>query len=214
MDEFHIDLTTVARIIVHGQDYSVQPGSLRIVRPVFTMNTEEGKPVTYYGGHMHPPTFTFVTRDGIPVSGAYDHNIVLMHERPRPEPVEPAPTPEPVKQEPTAPRVYVQHRDGRQGYLASASTIDPGRHTFRVYWITAEGTKIGPAALGNVEFIRDADVVRCPNGQTLDECSEGEDQCELCLADEDNKADTIERSMGLRSESPHSPGCPPIKHRH
>lgn len=213
MEEFHIDLTTVARIIVHGQDYSVEPGSLRIVRPIFTMKDQEGDLVSHYGGHMHPPTFTFVTRDGIPVSGTYDHTVVFMHERPRPEPVEPAPTPEPVKQEPTGPALYVQHDSGKQGQVIGLRTQAPRIYEYEVRWFKP-GQPVTWAPAAQTYPIDADDLHRCPNGQTGDQCSEGENQCELCLADEDNEADMIERSMGLRSDNPHSPGCPPIKHRH
>lgn len=41
---------------------------------------------------------------------------------------------------------------------------------------------------------QDADL-HDEHGQTGDECSEGENRCELCLADEDAEADAIEGSM-------------------
>lgn len=108
-------------------------------------------------------------------------------------------TPELVQTEPTAPRFYVRHtKNEQQGYITSASTIDPGRCSITVMWFLAAGLEEKAAALADLDFIRPEDVDRCSNGQTRDECGPGENQCEPCRQAEDEEGDTIERSMGMR----------------
>lgn len=125
---------------------------------------------------------------------AFVDNRVIVH----PDGPECPPGPEPVKQEPTGPRVYVQHEYGKQGHLASTPQRNgQGALKVQVHWY-APGTQPVWVLVDRLTVIAAEDVDRCPNGQTRDECGSGENQCDSCLADEDDEADTIERSMGLR----------------
>lgn len=190
MTEHEIDLRTVGAVLIQGRQYSVSPGSLRIVRPVFTMANDEGTgEVTCYGGHMPPPTMVFTTRDGMPVSGSYDHGVLFLHKKPEPEPAEP------VKQEPTGPRIYVQNLRGKQGHIVDTGKMNSdGGTDLRVQWYTPGSNPVW-VSTELLTIIAATDVVRCPNGQTGDKCGSGENQCEPCLADEDTEAEGIERSM-------------------
>lgn len=201
MPEQGIDLQTVRYVIMQGHEHEILPGSLRLVRPVFTMTNDEGDgPVTCYGSYMHPLTIVFTLRDGTPVSGSYDYGVLFKHAKPAPVPEKPVTVPEPVKQEPTGPRIYVKNLRGKQGYILdvrmrSASSSD--RREAQVQWFTP-GTVPTWVDMALLTVITSEEVSRCPNGQTGDECGSGENQCELCLEAEDEEGDTIERSMGLR----------------
>lgn len=120
--------------------------------------------------------------------------------------------PKPVKREPTGPRVYVERRDGLQGHIVKTYASEHGYTWATVHWYRP-GRDDMNIPLETVTIIAPSKVDRCENGQTGDECGSGENQCEPCLQAEDAEADMIEESMGLR-DTPHSPGCPPIKHRH
>lgn len=125
--------------------------------------------------------------------------------------VQPHPEQDTAVAEPTAPRIYVQTENGQQGYVLGPGTAGgPGR--LDVAWFEPGQPHSYPLVKA-LTFITADDLDRCPNGQTGDECGSGENQCEPCLADEDEEAAEIEQSMGLR-DNPHSPGCPPINHRH
>lgn len=105
-----------------------------------------------------------------------------------------APKAESVKQEPTGPRIYVQGGSGVQGYLVGAETHPERGPRIKVHWLAPGGPEkwASPASVG---IITADEVNRCPNGQTGDECTEGENQCERCLADEDAEAEAIEESL-------------------
>lgn len=106
------------------------------------------------------------------------------------------PEPERVKREPSGPRIYVQHYRGKQGHVVEVSSMN-GELMFRVQWYTPGSEPVWKTA-SSLAIIPVDRVARCPYGQTGDECGSGENQCELCLAAEDEEADTIEESMGLR----------------
>lgn len=125
---------------------------------------------------------------------AFADNRVEVH----PDGPECSPASEPVKWEPTGPRIYVQHTNGTQGYVREIATRE-GRTQAQVHAHWFGPDSMWPwVNLSEVCFIPAEDVQRCKNGQTLDECSEGEDQCELCRQAEDEEAAEIEESMGLR----------------
>jgi hypothetical protein len=113
--------------------------------------------------------------------------------------VQPHPEQDGAVAEPTGPRVYVQRFTGTQGHIIelAASDTSPGKMNAHVHWYTTDGDTSW-IALDNVKIIPADEVDRCPFGQTFDECGEGENQCEQCLAAEDAEADMIEESMGLR----------------
>lgn len=99
---------------------------------------------------------------------------------------------------PTGPRMYVQDRRGRQGYVLEVRHRDPANVLHALVQWFSPGTRAVWRAMDSVFVIAPEDVERCPNGQTRDECGSGENQCELCLAAEDAEAEEIEESMGLR----------------
>lgn len=99
--------------------------------------------------------------------------------------------------EPTGPRIYVQNHHGKQGHIVRFDQKDDGRVCGLVQWY-APGTEPVWRTLDTLKIITSDEVERCPHGQTRDECGSGENQCELCLADEDEEGDMIEESMGLR----------------
>lgn len=107
------------------------------------------------------------------------------------------PPPKPVKREPTGPRIYVQNRDGKQGHVVKFGRKGEDEVAALVQWY-APGVQPVWRSMDLITVIHPDDVERCPNGQTRDDCGSGENQCELCLADEDDEADEIEESMGLR----------------
>lgn len=103
----------------------------------------------------------------------------------------------PVKQEPTGPRVYVQDQRGKQGHIVSIVPMEEDGEVAQaeVQWYVP-GVRPVRKSLRALVFILPSQVDRCPNGQTRDVCGSGENQCELCLADEDDEAEAIEESMG------------------
>lgn len=104
--------------------------------------------------------------------------------------------PEPVKQEPTGPRMYVRNRKFKQGHIVAMRARE-GFLMAQVQWYVP-GTVPVWTHMSDLIIIGADEVERCPNGQTGDECGSGENQCELCLAAEDEEGDMIEESMGLR----------------
>lgn len=125
-----------------------------------------------------------------------DH--IYMDERVRVHPEGPqCPVPEePVKREPTGPRVFVQNLRGKQGYLLDMERQADETVVAHVQWFSA-GARPVWIDMSVLKIIPPGDVQRCPKGQTADECGSGENQCELCLADEDTVAEAIEGSMGV-----------------
>lgn len=126
-------------------------------------------------------------------SWAFVDNRVVVH----PDGPECPPPPQPVKREPTGPVVYFRQRNGRTGHIiefAKGSTED----TTVLVQIHTPGAGPTWRTMDQIQVIHPSEVVRCPNGQTGDECGSGENQCEACLQDEDEAGDEIERSMGLR----------------
>lgn len=123
------------------------------------------------------------------------------------------PHPRTVKREPTGTRVYVQDRRGKQGYLTDVYHHEKDGSLWYTVQFLRSGAEPVRKNADSLTIIAESQVERCPNGQTPDDCGSGENQCELCLADEDAEAEAIEESMGLRT-GPCSPGCPVIKHRH
>lgn len=104
----------------------------------------------------------------------------------------------PSKPEDTGPRLYVQNRHSKQGHVLDIRRFhDGGRAQMLVQW-HAMGAEPVWAYMDSLEIILPSEVHRCPNGQTRLDCGSGDNRCELCLADEDNEADEIEESMGLR----------------
>lgn len=99
-------------------------------------------------------------------------------------------------QKPTGPRIYVEHRHGKQGHVVDVSSMN-GILMFLVQW-HVPGTRPLSKAADSVMIIPADHVQRCPNGQTGDECGSGENQCEPCRQAEDAEGDEIEESMGLR----------------
>jgi hypothetical protein len=115
-----------------------------------------------------------------------------------PSPLYTDPVPEPVKQEPTGPRVYVQNLRGKQGHILEMEYRGDNEALYaKVQWYSP-GARPVWTLFDVLTVIAASRVERCPNGRTGDECGSGENQCELCLRAEDQEADTIERSMGLR----------------
>lgn len=101
-------------------------------------------------------------------------------------------------EEPTGPRIYVQNLRGKQGHIVDiGKTDDEGPVRMLVQWF-APGARPVWRKADMLSIIAAEDVDRCPSGQTRDECGSGENQCELCLEEEDAEGDEIERSMGLR----------------
>jgi hypothetical protein len=95
-------------------------------------------------------------------------------------PLAPEPTPpQPVKQEPPGLRLYVQNQHGKQGYVLHVAREDV-RIVVMVKWFTP-GSQPVWIDMDMLRIIPEEEVVRCPNGQTGDECGSGENQCELCL---------------------------------
>jgi hypothetical protein len=127
-------------------------------------------------------------------SFAFADNRVEVH----PDGPECPPPPKPVKREPTGPRVYVENRHGEQGYIRAVKH-DEGEGGL---WLDVQFLRPGVQPVwkraDSMTIIAASQVERCPSGQTGDECGSGENQCELCLAAEDEEGDMIERSMGLR----------------
>lgn len=105
------------------------------------------------------------------------------------------PAPEPVKREPTGPRVYVQNQRGKQGHVVEFGRKKEDQVAALVQWY-APGARPVWRSMDLLTIVHPDDVARCENGQTGDECGEGENQCELCLADADAEARLIEESMG------------------
>lgn len=101
---------------------------------------------------------------------------------------------------PTGPRVYVQNHHGKQGHVVEFRHNE-GKLRVLVQWY-APGAEPVWRTLDTLTIIASEDVDRCAFGQTADECGEGENQCEQCLAAEDAEAEAIEESMGLRSSVP------------
>lgn len=110
---------------------------------------------------------------------------------------DPAPIPKPVKQEPTGPRLYVRHPRGKDGYVVEFERKGEKKLAALVQWHVPGVVPVW-VSMDRLTVIHPDDVARCPNGQTGDECGSGENQCELCLEEEDAEGDEIERSMGLR----------------
>ena len=101
----------------------------------------------------------------------------------------------PAKAGPVGPRLCVQSLRGKQGYvLRGPFRQSDDRLAVQVQWFRP-GVQPVWVGMDVLKIIPADEVERCPHGQTGDECASGENQCELCLADED---DMIERSMGLR----------------
>jgi len=100
--------------------------------------------------------------------------------------------------EPTGPRIYVQSPDGKQGHIVAMVQVDHGIKgaAAEVLWYTPGALPVR-VNLSRLAFITEADVSRCENGQTGEECREI-DLCESCQQDEDAEGDEIEESMGLR----------------
>lgn len=178
----HELLPVGTRVIVHPvrvvhQDgrvtYSGQPSTAKIVgydtfRSKYQLNAEK-----FGGGY-----YDFVT-------WAFADNRVQPH-----------PEQDTVVAEPTGPRIYVEHYHGKQGHVVEVSSMN-GELMFLVQWYTPGSGPVWKTA-ANLTIIPADQVDRCPHGQTRDNCGSGENQCEPCLAAEDNVADTIERDMGLR----------------
>lgn len=126
-------------------------------------------------------------------SWAFADNRVEVH----PDGPKCPPPPQPVKREPTGPRIYVEDQRGKQGYVVDTGTVnEEGSLRLLVQWF-APGARPVWKQVEMLTIIAAEDVERCPSGQTRDECGSGENQCELCLADEDNEADAIEGSMNV-----------------
>lgn len=118
-------------------------------------------------------------------------NRVVVH----PDGPECSSPPQPVKREPTGPRTYVENRQGKQGHVVEISRRE-GVLIALVQWYSPGAQPVWKH-MSTLTVIPADEVERCPNGQTGDECSSGENQCELCLQAEDEEGDMIERSMGL-----------------
>lgn len=110
--------------------------------------------------------------------------------------VQPHPEQDGAMAEPTGPRIYVQRkRDGKQGHIVGEPRRNGQSDTkVQVQWY-APGAQPVWVLAERLEIIPADEVDRCPNGQTGDECGEGENRCERCLADEDAEAEAIEGSM-------------------
>lgn len=124
---------------------------------------------------------------------AFVDNRVAVH----PDGPQCPPPPKPVTREPTGPRVYVQRRDGRQGWIMEVRESEGTPRQVKVMWLIP-GQPVRWIMAKHLELIPEDWVVRCNNGLTGDECGSGENQCELCRQAEDEEGDMIERSMGLR----------------
>jgi hypothetical protein len=111
--------------------------------------------------------------------------------------VQPHPEQDGAVAEPTGPRVYVRTVGGSQGYLIGTKQHEKGGIRLRVHWLSPGGPETWVRQT-EVEIITADEVQRCENGQDGENCGEGENRCEPCLADEDAEADMIEESMGLR----------------
>jgi hypothetical protein len=109
--------------------------------------------------------------------------------------VQPHPEQDTAVAEPTGPRVYVQNHHGKQGHVVEFRQNE-GRLRVLVQWYSMGARPVWHTH-DNLTIIASEDVERCPSGQTRDECGSGENQCELCLADEDNEAEAIEGSMNV-----------------
>lgn len=90
----------------------------------------------------------------------------------------------------------MENARGKQGHILHVAREDV-RIVVMVKWLTP-GSRPVWVELDTLRILPEDEVTRCPNGQTGDECGSGENQCELCLADEDEEGDEVERSMGLR----------------
>lgn len=121
------------------------------------------------------------------VRWAFADNRVERH--PEQNPTPPAPEPKPLV-------LYVQRFTGKQGRVLEMGS-ENGKVRVKVQWF-APGAEPVWVDLDVLKIIPAEEVERCPNGQTGDVCGSGENQCELCLADEDAEGDEIEESMGLR----------------
>lgn len=121
------------------------------------------------------------------VRWAFADNRVERH--PEQNPTPPAPEPKPLV-------LYVQRFTGKQGRVLEMGS-EKGKVRVKVQWF-APGAEPVWIDLDVLKIIPAEEVDRCPNGQTGDECGSGENQCELCLQDEDAEGDAIEESMGLR----------------
>lgn len=170
--------------------------------------------VTYYdhktevSGHPRPGKIVGYATNGCYKiarewsTGSYseDHfDYVFMDERVQVHPDGPEcpPPPQPVKREPTGPRVYVENQRGKQGYVLEVLHIEKDDSLwYRVQFLVPGVVPVLKRA-DSLAVIAPSQVERCPNGQTRDECSSGENQCEPCLQAEDEEADAIEESMGL-----------------
>jgi hypothetical protein len=94
---------------------------------------------------------------------------------------------------PTAPRVYIQGKGGQQGYVIAVEEKN-GRTRLRVHWLRPGGPETW-YSMDDAKFIPESQVERCVNGADQENCDEGENQCERCLAAEDAEAEAIEESM-------------------
>jgi len=98
---------------------------------------------------------------------------------------------------PTGPCIYVQNLRGNQGHVVEFGRRGQDQVAALVQWY-APGAQPVWRSMDQLTIVHPDDVARCENGQTGDECGEGENRCELCLADVDAEADEIEESMGPR----------------
>lgn len=168
-----------------------------ITRTPERKNPQAGKIVGYAGGN-HKYRWRYEIEPGWYAGHdqfAFADNRVEVHpdgpECP-PDPRQPKP--------PTGPRIYVEHRITRtQGHIVGMVPLGEGDGTAvpEVQWYIP-GAQPVRVMMSDLLFITSDTVDLCPNGQTGDECGSGENRCEPCLAVEDNEADVIERSTGLR----------------
>lgn len=98
----------------------------------------------------------------------------------------------------TGPRIYVQDRRSKQGYVVEVYHHEKDDTLWYTVQFFSPGATPVKKNADSLTVIAESQVVRCPFGQTRDECGSGENQCELCLTAEDQEADEIEESMGLR----------------
>ena len=111
--------------------------------------------------------------------------------------VQPHPEQDSAIAEPTGPRVYVEDRRGKQGYIIEVKHIEKDDSLWYTVQYFAPGAEPVDKRADSFIVIAESQVQRCPNGQTFDECGSGENQCERCLAAEDAEAKLIEDSMDV-----------------
>ncbi len=185
----HVLLPVGTRVLVserrfHEEDFARQP----YVAQVVGYNT--GK--TKYRVQQEDPWTPGAYYES--VRWAFADNRVEIH----PDGPECPPLPTPPKREPTGPRIYVQDRRGKQGYVVEVYHHEKDDTLWYTVQFFRPGAQPVKKNADSLTVIAASQVERCPNGQTGDECGSGENQCEPCVQADDEEGDEIERSMGLR----------------